>query len=404
MRLFSNEESAKNGEPSLVAIVETLIAVGFSFSIGVTYGTWWHVFIAACVAPLLLLRTDESSRAGIELYAKCMDAVEPFGNRLNAPLRRLALAPMLVQLPISLVLLFLMPTLLFCWLLLAVLISKSTATFTFLVRDFVKQLAAIPTNFWKITVATDFLVSPLLMPLPDTLRPEEANYRNFAAYRFPEVIQSSFFKPQPSNVTRSLATLKPIIYLFMGITIGVCFAYRFSVKATSIVWFPLLWALKPVRKDGRSWETQLRVYWDQKGPQIVAVFSSISIALFALKYALWAIRFKLADFIDEARQVRGLSEWLQAIIRPEAIPIWHIAIAVNSLLGLYFWWQVANWLVEYNHNSGPSEPHVTKVVAVTFFVRRLLTSYTIIWNVFIIYNVAKLLPVPEIGWQLFPWV
>lgn len=404
MRLLSNEESAKNGEPSLLAIAETTIAVAVSFGIGLMYGSWWHVFIGSCIAPLLLLRTDKSARLGIELYGKSTDALVTSFQASIKWIAKLTAASLWIQLPISFVLLFSIPIFVVSWLLIAVFASKVNATITALVHDVPEPIVAIPRNFWRLTIATDLFVSPVLMPLPDALFPDEENYRNFAAYRFPQMVQHHFFDQQTGKVLRAVNLIKPLIYLGVALAVGVCFAFRFSVKATAIVWFPLLWALKPFRKDGRSWETQLRIHWDQKGPQVVAILSAISLTLFGLKYVLWAVRFKFSELIKTAKHVPGLSEWLHAIIRPEAIPIWHIAVAANSLLGLYFCFRVASWIVEYDHLSGPSETHVNRVVGITFFFRRLLTSYTIIWNVFIVYNVAKLLPVPEIGWQLFPWV
>jgi hypothetical protein len=62
------------------------------------------------------------------------------------------------------------------------------------------------------------------------------------------------------------------------------------------------------------------------------------------------------------------------------------------------------WLVEFQHGIGPTDPVVERFINVTFTVRRLITSYTILCNGYIVYKVAKNLPVPEIGSELFPWV
>ena len=62
MRIWSTPESVRAGEPSALAMIETLAAMGGSVWIGVYFGTWWHVFVGAAIAPFLLLRTDLSCK------------------------------------------------------------------------------------------------------------------------------------------------------------------------------------------------------------------------------------------------------------------------------------------------------------------------------------------------------
>ena len=58
---FSTEETAEAGKTSVLAVVETLCAMAPYAWIAWEYGTL-HLTIAACVAPFLLLRTEESTR------------------------------------------------------------------------------------------------------------------------------------------------------------------------------------------------------------------------------------------------------------------------------------------------------------------------------------------------------
>ena len=73
MRWVSNKESVRKGEPSVLAIAETLVAMGLALWIAVHFGTVKHVVIGACIAPFLLLRTDESAVLGIRVYRWVMD-------------------------------------------------------------------------------------------------------------------------------------------------------------------------------------------------------------------------------------------------------------------------------------------------------------------------------------------
>ena len=58
---LSTEETAEAGKTSVLAIVETLGAMAVYAWVAWNYGTL-HLTIAACVAPFLLLRTQESTR------------------------------------------------------------------------------------------------------------------------------------------------------------------------------------------------------------------------------------------------------------------------------------------------------------------------------------------------------
>src|SRR5438270_142758 len=65
-RLYSTAESVAAGGASLLAIVETTCAMSVYAWIALKRGTT-HLTIAACVAPFLLLRTDDSTKMGLKL-------------------------------------------------------------------------------------------------------------------------------------------------------------------------------------------------------------------------------------------------------------------------------------------------------------------------------------------------
>lgn len=413
MNLHSTEETAKDGKPSVLAMFETLLAVGFSLWLGCTYGTWWHVFVSCAIAPLMLLRTDASCRLGIACYFRSAKLLERMFNALIPLMRPMSYLPRSIQLVTALPVLVAAPIFVCVYMLLAVLASRAFATVRYFFTDFAGQIAAIPTNFWRLTIATDIYTSPELMPIPSKLDVHEENYCNFEAYRFPWLLRQGLFEKIRERGLIINCLLRPLGYLLVTTTVMVCFAYRMSVKTSAVVWLPLLWVLSPIKTGTHSWETELRVYWDKKIPQIVALLSLFNLIALFCKYAIWVLRVEIASAGTTIRDLAtfcnvtftpGILEWVTAIIRPGAIPSWHIAVAINSILGLFFCWRVWSWLIEYNHGIGPTDITVKRTIVAAFCSRRVLTSYTIIWNLFIIYNVAKLIPVPEIGWRLFPWV
>jgi hypothetical protein len=99
-----------------------------------------------------------------------------------------------------------------------------------------------------------------------------------------------------------------------------------------------------------------------------------------------------------------LADAVIAVVRPGAIPLWQVAVFVNSLLGILLWWRIRDWVAHFNHGLPPTDLSITRTLGVTFFFRHLLTSYVILCDLYIAIELARKLPVPEIGWKLFPWL
>ena len=89
IRWVSNPESIKADQPSVLAIAETLAAMGVSVWIAVKWQTYIHIAIGASIAPLLLMRTDESCVRGAGIAEKIA----------YSPVMLLLMVPMLLVLP-----------------------------------------------------------------------------------------------------------------------------------------------------------------------------------------------------------------------------------------------------------------------------------------------------------------
>ncbi len=64
MHWVSSGESVKKGEPTVLAIVETVLAVALYWWIAWYYDTHIHLLVSICVAPFLLLRSQKSTELG----------------------------------------------------------------------------------------------------------------------------------------------------------------------------------------------------------------------------------------------------------------------------------------------------------------------------------------------------
>ncbi len=69
MRRLSTPDSVEKNEPTLLAIAETLLAVAAYWGIAWFFDTHAHLLLSISVAPLLLLRSPESTEKGVRWFA-----------------------------------------------------------------------------------------------------------------------------------------------------------------------------------------------------------------------------------------------------------------------------------------------------------------------------------------------
>lgn len=65
---FSNPASIQAGTLSLLAVLETVVAVAVYWLIAWKWETHLHLLVSTCIAPLLLLRSDTSVQEGVEWF------------------------------------------------------------------------------------------------------------------------------------------------------------------------------------------------------------------------------------------------------------------------------------------------------------------------------------------------
>ncbi len=419
VRLWSSHESVRRGEPTVLALLETLAAMSVSVWIGIHFGTWMHVAVGAAIAPFLLLRTDESCRRGLRWAARLglgerSARVDWVVGGLWALVGLLALGwAWEVAWAWAVVGLW---VLVWAWAVVRAWpealtgagvygpLIRFATTLAEIRHGPLRMIRAIPRNWWRAAVATDCVESPEFVPAPmDASSNGAERYRPYEVY----VLFSKIFK-HPVGCVRVLVVVGLLPHILIA------FAYRLSLKSTALVWFPLLWALWPVKPADREWRQQLEIGAELGKTRFVGAVSTLCFLLLAAKYVLWTGRHELVlkaeaweDLLrswSPALADSALAEALVGYVRPGAFPLWQVATLLNSILGLFVWWKLRTWLAHFRHNAAPSDESITRTFAVAFFFRRLLTSYVIVCNGFMALQLACRLPVPEIGWKMFPWV
>jgi hypothetical protein len=66
---WSTEESVRRGIPSALAFLEVLIAVATYWTVAIYFKTSTHLWLSICIAPLLLLRSEQSIALGVKWFS-----------------------------------------------------------------------------------------------------------------------------------------------------------------------------------------------------------------------------------------------------------------------------------------------------------------------------------------------
>ena len=146
------------GDVSVLAMVETILAMAFTVACGVWLNRWGYVLLASLVAPLLLLRTEASVRLGFTLF---QPPVEWAGRKLPTarPLRsRPSFPGAIVNVMIVTLWVLWSVTLHALYYLFVLLWSfsvKAAATMWTTFRHPFQSLSAIPTNWSDVCLITD---------------------------------------------------------------------------------------------------------------------------------------------------------------------------------------------------------------------------------------------------------
>jgi len=72
IRWYSTVESAENLEFSVLAVLESICAVSLSLWLTWYFQSYTHVIVAIVLAPLLLLRTEESTQLGLKWFGNSL--------------------------------------------------------------------------------------------------------------------------------------------------------------------------------------------------------------------------------------------------------------------------------------------------------------------------------------------
>jgi hypothetical protein len=352
MRLVSSKKSVARGEVSILAIVETLLAMALVFYLSAHFNTLRWLAIAMCLSPLLLLRTEESTRL----------AIKWFDNYQQSFLYQFFLddVPWQVDYIISIPFVFAI---------------RVGATFVALLSAPMAALNAIPKNWARITLATDTLRAPELIPGHPTFTLESIT-------------------EEPTIINRAI-----IITLMFPFFIP-ALLYRWSLKATSIIYAPLVFVAYSTFSESKDLRTKLELIKRGDLSRIRALYGIVAIVAFIVKLVLMMKWNGFAEWWNG----NPITEFLSLYIAPTEIPKWQIAELVNSVLAVGAMIFARHTLLCYELNHPLPEKPVKHILGFVSGVRWVLALYAIVCLGYITMREAHNWRWPALGTKWLPFL
>lgn len=384
MRLYSTAESVDKGEISLLAIVETILATAVAIYLAVTFNSLRWIAWSACIAPFLLLRTEQSTALGIKRLDEHVQWIED--KRENWRKREESLQSFWA-LFISKISRIMFPI---CSIGVMAVLIRLTAIVATVCRHPITSFSSIPANWVRATLSVDTRCPPEIVPgyhLAGTKGLTPSGLLRNAKEEFSD----------PDLAYRVLIAFIFTAYFIVSYVPPLL--YRWSMKATAIVYTPFLWLAWATFRKMPDISAALKRIRESDLTRVVVIYSILVITGFAVKFILMIKWSNFAAWWNTT----PLTDFLAIYVAPAEIPLWQLTALINAF------WAIAVFVFVYEARLRieAGEPWSTKAVEsflrVSSFGRCLLSLYTITCTGYLTVQAAKTWNLPVIGTRLFPW-
>jgi hypothetical protein len=368
MRLISNKKSVAKGEVSVLAIVETLLASGLVFYLSAHFNAVRWLAVAVCVASVLLMRTEESKLLETEWWDYLEEKQEQLEDKpVSFILNRF---PEKIGIAVLNMIVVVLNTL-------QAFAFKAGATLLTVLRSPAISLQAIPRNWSHLTLVVDSLYPPEIVPKTrrekfevstESFSSDDYRHRLVSLFAFPEFLPSLF--------------------------------YRWSLKATSIIYAPLVFVAHSTFNEGADLRTKLELIKRGDLSRIRALYGGVAIAVFLVKLVLMMKWNGFAEWWNG----NPITEFLALYIVPSEIPRWQIAEVANSVLAVGAMIFARYALLRYELNNPWAEKPVKRLLGFVSGMRWVLALYAIVCLGYITMRAAHDWHWPALGTKWLPFL
>lgn len=384
----STPESAAQGRITVLACVETVLAMSVTAYIAWRTGSLLYIAVPACVAPLLLLRTPYSTAIGLKLwgrYEAWVDRVSTWDERMLES-RRIVF----VLSATAVVVLIVSSSL-------PALACRMAAVGRAMLRHPLATFGAIPGNWRRVALATDLHHPPEIVP-----GIEKADVDS--SYRFAMVLYLLLVSAKVPHIAFPRipgVVIAPIAWIGSGIFFVIWFVpaliYRWSLKSTSFVYFPLLWAAFTSRRGQDTVAQRLETIATDQTERLVRWYAGfVLIFLTILPVVLAAPLQPTIARVQSALSVELFDFWLFT----GRIKLWHLVRVINAVItmGLFVFADKALRRIKYGRPH--SDQVVHRVIGTCLYVRGFLGVY--LWAK-LLHIVVTAVDWSAVDWRIVPW-
>jgi len=392
MKLYSDKQSIKNDVITIVSIIESIIAVAFSIILATYLDTIFYIAVGVCVAPLLLMRSKKSMDLGIELHEFLTCKV----NNIYGKLGKFVKENIIFDI-------FFYP-----FYILASFIIRIFAT----CRHPIEGIKSIPNNWKTVVLCTDSWSFPELIPGTGVLipkHPDENTNLNFSTKVKLGIVFICFIS---AEMFHDLSVAFPVLIIFsvflyalgvleLIVVIGwlacvvVAWLYRFSLKSTSLIWFPLVYVSHKTFRRDMCIELHIDIFKDSAVQKLSRAIAWLTIFLFLIKILL------LPQFIETWNQLPW-TKILNVYIMPNRIHLWHLVAFANAVFAQVFYFFLVDPFAKMLEKGMWKKEVILRVVKFYIFFSSLLSIYTIFIGIYLTVKASRDMEFPVFDLSLWP--
>jgi len=343
MRLYSTPRSAVDGEVTKLAIVECVVSVALYVGVEIYLGTFKHLAIAVAAAPLMLLRTDESARWGLQLFVS-------YSHRLKGRLGVASVDEVARFVAIMITTPFVGTGI------------RVVTTVTWAVQHPLRAIGSVPQNWFRQSLCTDFMHPPEILPL-ETLYP---------APGIPQFVGvQSALRDLPQEGGGLLFKLFAVAVLAPLLVLGYLPSalYRITFKATALAYAPFVWVAHSTFGNHLSAKDRLERITKGEFEKTRRWLASLVLGMFMAKLLFvygWVDSTYLLSQVPSERLVKQ-------VLAPSGWPWWQQILVVDALLTFFLLWFADAALPRLNAEHGWREKVVMDTTSTTSFVRATMS-------------------------------
>ena len=370
LQILSNIKSFNERQVTLLAIIETLIAISITALISIYLDTYIHIVISASLAPFLLLKTEKSTHQTIHYFTalslklagtltKCID----FEKTRNTFLLGI---PLLVVLGLCL------------------LAIKIYVVFINLVTSPLDTVRAIPENWYSVAFCLDSKHPPEPIPGWESCRVEVFEKHDLEDPNISWFDINDFNHREPVEFTISV-----MLWLIFFLP---SFIYRYSLKSTSIIYMPFIWLVNLESKGSAEARNTIEYFYRSQIEKLKRIY-----AWFVLSFLT---AFPLYMLFIQSSVMHELSSKTLAIYFIPVVQVdsWHITRSLSAFLTLVLFYYsdfLRLQLKERNNNlllQGEFALGIMQKLRLTFGL------WTIICGLYLVYSTVEWSKFPSIRW------